>query len=149
MLSSLPVYWRWLLIFLDPVVPPTQVTVAVQPDKLRTGQTGSLTCESASSNPEARLMWIHDGVLIPSTTNSSVAGQYGGVISKASLDLPITASLHGAVITCQATNDIGGQSIHDAVTLEVLCEHEKKKEWKRITNTQKETEKEFDRYLLQ
>ena len=70
-------------------------------------------------------MWIHDGVLIPSTSNSSVAGQYGGVISKSSLDLPITANLHGAVITCQATNDIGGQSIHDAVTLEVLCEHPK------------------------
>ena len=109
--------------FPGPTVPPTQVTVAVRPDKLRTGQTGSLTCESTSSNPEARLMWIHDGVLIPSTTNSSVAGQYGGVISKSSLDLPITADLHGAVITCQATNDIGGQSIHDAVTLEVLCEH--------------------------
>jgi len=100
--------------------PPTQVTVAVRPDKLRTGQTGSLTCESASSNPVSRLMWIHNGVLIPSTTNSTVDGQYGGTISKSSLDLPITADLHGAVITCQATNDIGGQSIHDAITLEVL-----------------------------
>ena len=93
----------------------------VRPEKLRPGQSATMTCESASSNPPSRLTWIRNGVAVPSMSNSMALGTHGGNVTKSTLQVEVTPELHGAVFTCQATNDIGGQNIHDAVTLEVLC----------------------------
>ena len=102
-------------------VPPRQLTVKVRPDKLRPDQLATITCESDSSSPMSQLTWFRGGQVIPSSSNSSNPGAFSGVVSKSTLKIPVTPELHGAVITCQANNSIGPQ-IHDAVTLEVLCE---------------------------
>jgi hypothetical protein len=102
-------------------VAPKQLTVKVRPEKLRPGQTVTITCESDSSNPVSRLAWLRgNGQVIQPAGNSTIPGAYSGIVSKSTLLMEVTPELHGVVITCQATNGIGPQ-IHDAVTLEVLC----------------------------
>ena len=66
-------------------------------------------------------MWNKNAVAMPSLTNSTSPGQHGGIISKSTLQLEVTPDLHKSVFSCQASNDIGGQHIHDAITLEVFC----------------------------
>lgn len=100
--------------------PPSHVTVKVRSGKLRPNGTANVSCESASSNPASRLVWLRDGVVLAATTNSTTPGPYGGIVSKSTLRLNVDADMNGAVLTCQASNDIAGQSIHEALTLEVL-----------------------------
>lgn len=94
----------------------------VRPDKLRPGQTATMTCESESSNPVSQLTWLRgsDHKILQSAGNSTVPGPFSGVVSKSTLLMEVTPELHGVVISCQANNNIGPK-IHDAVTLEVLC----------------------------
>ena len=103
-------------------VQPQTVAVKVQPEKLKPGTTASLSCETSTGNPEARVTWLRgkSGHVIPATNTTTVPGQYSGLITKSALQLAVTPDLHGAEITCQASNGIGG-TIHNVVTLEVLC----------------------------
>ncbi len=110
-------------VFLCCAVPPSHVTVKVRSGKLRPNGTANVSCESASSNPASRLVWLRDGVVLAATTNSTTPGPYGGIVSKSTLRLNVDADMNGAVLTCQASNDIAGQSIHEALTLEVLCNY--------------------------
>ncbi|EFX79012.1 hypothetical protein DAPPUDRAFT_305049 [Daphnia pulex] len=85
---------------------PKHLTVKVRPEKLRPGQTVTITCESDSSNPVSRLAWLRgNGQVIQPAGNSTVPGAYSGIVSKSTLLMEVTPELHGVVITCQATND--------------------------------------------
>jgi len=81
----------------------------------------TLTCDSSSSNPEARLSWWREGIPVQGITNVTKPGLHGGKVSSIVLTLDITPELNGIVYTCQATNEALQRSVHDAITLEVLC----------------------------
>ena len=81
----------------------------------------TLTCDSSSSNPEARLSWWREGIPVQGVTNVTKPGLHGGKVSSIVLTLDITPELNGIVYTCQATNEALQRSVHDAITLEVLC----------------------------
>jgi hypothetical protein len=96
--------------------------VTVKPRKLKEGEKAYLTCESASSNPPAKVSWWRDGMSIPSHSNSSKDGMYGGKKTLTTLELDLTSELDNVVYTCQASNTAVKKSVHDAVTLQVACE---------------------------
>lgn len=48
-------------------------------------------------------------------------GLHGGTVSTIELKLNITKDLNNAVYTCQAMNEALQRSVHDALTLKVLC----------------------------
>lgn len=50
-------------------------------------------------------------------------GLHGGTVSTIELKLNISKDLNGAVYTCQAMNEAIQRSVHDALTLKVLCEY--------------------------
>lgn len=54
-------------------------------------------------------------------TNVTKPGLHGGKVSSIALSLDITPEMNGIVYTCQATNEALQRSVHDAITLEVLC----------------------------
>lgn len=54
--------------------------------------------------------------------NTSKPGLHGGTVSTIELKLNVTEQLNGIVYTCQAMNEKLERSVHDAVTLQVLCE---------------------------
>lgn len=55
------------------------------------------------------------------TTNSSSKGLHGGTVSTVKVILDVAADLNGIVYTCQAMNEVLQRSVHDAITLDVLC----------------------------
>jgi hypothetical protein len=46
-------------------------------------------------------------------------GDHGGHVTSSHLQLTLTAQHHGAVVTCDAFNEIVGKRIHDSITLSV------------------------------
>ncbi|PSN48808.1 hypothetical protein C0J52_25084, partial [Blattella germanica] len=100
--------------------PPDHVVIRKDPPELKTGTMATLTCDSSSSNPEARLSWWREGIPVTGVTNVTKPGLHGGKVSSIVLALDITPELNGIVYTCQATNEALQRSVHDAITLEVL-----------------------------
>lgn len=91
------------------------------PPVLKPNEQAVLTCDSSSSNPPARLSWWREGIPVQGLYNTTKPGLHGGKISTIELKLNITEELNGIVYTCQATNEALKRSVHDAVTLQVLC----------------------------
>ena len=100
--------------------PPDHVVIRKDPPELKTGTMATLTCDSSSSNPEAKLSWWREGIPVTGVTNVTKPGLHGGKVSSIVLALDITPELNGIVYTCQATNEALQRSVHDAITLEVL-----------------------------
>ncbi|XP_063232440.1 nephrin isoform X2 [Bacillus rossius redtenbacheri] len=100
--------------------PPDHVVIRKEPAELRSGKPATLTCDSTSSNPEARLSWWKEGIPVPGVTNTTRPGLHGGRMSSITLPLNVAPEMNGATYTCQATNEALQRSVHDAVTLEVL-----------------------------
>lgn len=105
-------------------VPPRTVSINVKPKKLKEGERAYLTCESSSSNPPAKVVWQRNGIHIPAHTNSTKDGVYGGKKTVTTLELNLTSELDNVAYTCQATNSAIKKSVHDGVTLQVLCKQD-------------------------
>lgn len=104
-------------------VAPEHVRIKKEPAELKPNIEATLTCDSSSSNPEAKLSWWRDGIPVQGRLNSSKSGLHGGKVSSIELKLNITEQLNGIVYTCQATNEALQRSIHDAIALHVLCKY--------------------------
>lgn len=105
------------------LVPPDHVRIRKDPEELRAGTTATLTCDASSSNPPAQLSWWREGIPVTEgITNSSKPGLHSGTYSSIQLKLNITPEIDGIVYTCQATNLALQRSVHDATTMNVLCE---------------------------
>jgi len=104
-------------------VPPDHVEMRKEPDQLKPGQTATLTCESSSSHPPARMSWWKDGhpVELATTTNTSKPGLHGGVVTSIQMKVNVTTDIGGTKFTCQATNEALQRSVNDVFTLDVLC----------------------------
>lgn len=96
-----------------------------EPAELKPGQIATLTCESSSSNPPAKLSWWKEGIPVGGAINTTKPGLHGGVISTIELKVNVTPEINGVVYTCQATNAPLQRSVHDAFTLDVLCVYQK------------------------
>lgn len=103
-------------------VPPERVKINREPQDFHAGQEGRIICESSSSNPAAEMSWWKNGIPVPGTRNGTKPGLHGGYLSFVELALDLTEDMNGEVYTCEAKNTELGRSIHDATTLDVLCE---------------------------
>lgn len=92
-----------------------------EPAELKPNDLAILTCDSSSSNPPAKLSWWRDGIPIQGLINTTKPGLHGGKVSSIELKLNVTEQLNGVVYTCQATNEALQRSVHDAISLKVLC----------------------------
>lgn len=104
-------------------VPPEKVKITRDPQDFHAGQEGRIICESSSSNPAAEMSWWKGGISVPSTKNGTKPGLHGGFLSYVELSLDLTEDMNCEVYTCQARNAQMERSIHDAITLHVLCEY--------------------------
>lgn len=68
------------------------------------------------------MSWWREGISVTEgITNSSKPGLHGGTVSSIQLKLNITPEIDGDVYTCQAANTVLQRSVHDAITMSVLC----------------------------
>ncbi|XP_022909293.1 nephrin isoform X2 [Onthophagus taurus] len=100
--------------------PPEHVKIRKDPPEFRPNEEATLTCDSSSSNPPAKLSWWREGIPVQGVLNTTKAGLHGGKVSSIELKLNITEQMNGIVYTCQATNEAMQRSVHDAVILQVL-----------------------------
>lgn len=95
-----------------------------EPEELRAGTVATLICDASSSNPPAQLSWWREGIPVSEgISSSSKKGLHGGTVSSIQLKLNITPEIDGIIYTCQATNPALQRSVHDAVTMNILCEY--------------------------
>lgn len=102
-------------------VEPEHVKITKKPMELKPNEESTLICDSSSSNPPAKLSWWKEGIPVQGLKNTTKPGLHGGKISSIELKLNITDQMNGIIYTCQATNEALQRSVHDAITLQVLC----------------------------
>lgn len=110
-------------------VAPEHVKIRKEPVELKPNEEATLICDSSSSNPPAKLSWWKEGIPVPGLFNTSKAGLHGGKVSSIELKLNITEQMNGIVYTCQAMNEALQRSVHDAITLQVLCKCVTSQDW--------------------
>ncbi|XP_074593435.1 nephrin-like isoform X1 [Brevipalpus obovatus] len=98
---------------------PSKVSIKSTPGRPKSGSSVNLTCESASSNPPAEIVWKRNGLQLINTHESIVNSSYRGKSTRAVVRLNVTTEDDGSIFICQATNKIMQQSVHDAFTLSV------------------------------
>uniref|UniRef100_T1IZV2 Nephrin n=1 Tax=Strigamia maritima TaxID=126957 RepID=T1IZV2_STRMM len=100
--------------------PSSGVHIKITPKNAKAGRKITLQCDSSSSNPESTLTWWKGGYLVQGKPNGTTDGPHGGKSSRSILRLDVTSEDDGALYTCQATNEMLQQSVHNAVTLSIL-----------------------------
>lgn len=102
-------------------VPAENVKIRIEPDELIPGVEATLTCDSSSSNPPAKISWWMDGIPVDGYNESSQAGLWGGTVSSMDIRVNVTQDMDGIVYTCQSHNEALQRSVHEAIALRVLC----------------------------
>lgn len=82
-----------------------------------------LTCETASSNPEATILWWKDGESIPGAHDGVVDSANGGRSTRNKVRFNVTSADDMSSYTCQATNHVLKRTVHDSLVLRVLCKY--------------------------
>lgn len=82
-----------------------------------------LTCETASSNPEATILWWKDGESITGTHDGVLDAANGGKSTRNKVKFNVTSSDDMSSYTCQATNHLLKKTVHDNFSLRVLCKY--------------------------
>lgn len=95
--------------------------IRVEPVELKPGIEATLICDSSSSNPPAKLSWWKDGIPVDGVNKASKAGLWGGTVSSLELKINVTQEMNGIVYTCQSNNEALQRSVHESVSLQVLC----------------------------
>ncbi|XP_054154061.1 nephrin-like isoform X2 [Oppia nitens] len=99
--------------------PPSGVFIKMSPKQPKAGTHVELVCETGSSNPESVVTWWRDGFLLNGHQDGIIDGLYGGKTTRNILRLNVSSDDDGTVLTCQATNRVLQQSVHDATTLSI------------------------------
>lgn len=95
--------------------------IRVEPEELKPGVEAVLICDSSSSNPPAKLTWWKEGIPVEGVNAMSKPGLWGGTVSSLELKINVTQDMDGVVYTCQSNNEALQRSVHETVSLQVLC----------------------------
>lgn len=105
------------------LVAPENVKIRIDPDELVPGIEAVMTCDSSSSNPAATISWWKDGIPVEGFNETSKPGLWGGTVSSLDLKVNVTQDMDGVVYTCQSHNEALQRSVHEAISLKVLCKY--------------------------
>ncbi|XP_066154012.1 nephrin isoform X2 [Euwallacea fornicatus] len=100
--------------------PPENVAIRQQPKELKPGDEATLTCDSSSSNPPAKMFLYRDGIPVQGYQNYSKPGLHGGTVSSIEQMINVTDNMNGVEYTCQAQNDALQRGTHNSILLKVL-----------------------------
>lgn len=110
---------------LNVLFPPSSVTVTVDPPEAKEGDRVTITCETASSNPQSHISWLRDGVHLEGSADGVqnevvVDAENGGKTTRSRLVLEsVTSANNGGVHLCRAMSDLVVESVNDGVTLDI------------------------------
>lgn len=100
--------------------PPKSLNITLNPRVVQAGQQLVLTCQSSSSNPDAKLSWWNNGQEVPGIDDGIIDAEFGGKSTIGRLEITPNVADHGAIYGCRAKNNLLEEAVNDAVTLNVL-----------------------------
>nr|QRF78296.1 Nephrin [Novocrania anomala] len=111
-----------------PMVASVTLKVYFSPEKVtinghqnaRAGETITLSCISAKSNPASVITWISRGRQLSGAVSAVVPSPEGGYITTSNISVKLTDQENNVVYACQGTNDQLGETTRTEVSLRVL-----------------------------
>ncbi|XP_015672453.1 nephrin [Protobothrops mucrosquamatus] len=100
--------------------PPLHATITVTAEKVRRGQSVTLTCKSGSSNPPARLTWLKDGKRLDAINLGQRKAEYGGFSTSERVTLVMSSADHGERVGCYAYSSVLSEGVNTFYQLTVL-----------------------------
>ncbi|XP_063799998.1 nephrin [Pseudophryne corroboree] len=100
--------------------PPIDVKIINQKKPYKRGSTITLDCRTGSSNPEATISWLKDGVILKGKNLGTRAAEYGGRSTSSSVTLTVSSADHGKRVSCEAYSSVLNEGVNTLYKLDVL-----------------------------
>ncbi|ETE63699.1 Nephrin, partial [Ophiophagus hannah] len=100
--------------------PPLHATITATDEKLRRGQSVTLTCKSGSSNPPAHLTWLKDGKKLDGINLGQRKAEYGGFSASERVTLVVSSADHGKRVECYAYSSVLSEGVNTFYQLTIL-----------------------------
>ncbi|KAM4016154.1 nephrin isoform 1-T2 [Anomaloglossus baeobatrachus] len=100
--------------------PPIDVKINNPPKYSKRGSIITLKCETGSSNPEATISWIKDGVILNGKDLGIKSAQFGGKSTSSSLTIRVSSADNGKHISCEAYSKALSETVNTFHKLNVL-----------------------------
>lgn len=84
------------------------------------GLTASLSCHTIPPTVIFELSF-YLFLLLTGLNPSTKPGLWGGSVSTLELHVNVTQDMDGIVYTCQSINEVLQRSVHEAISLDILC----------------------------
>ncbi|XP_075696564.1 nephrin isoform X2 [Rhinoderma darwinii] len=100
--------------------PPIDVKIINPPKDYKRGSPITLECRTGSSNPEATISWIKDGVILNGRNLGMRNVEYGGKSTSSSVTLMVTSADNGKRVSCEAYSRALSETVNTFYKLNVL-----------------------------
>ncbi|XP_040278130.1 nephrin isoform X1 [Bufo bufo] len=100
--------------------PPIDVKIINPPKDYKRGSTVTLECRTGSSNPEATISWIKDGVILQGRDLGTKNVEYGGKSTTGSVALTVSSADNGKRVSCEAYSSALSETVNTFYKLNVL-----------------------------
>ncbi|XP_072011225.1 nephrin isoform X2 [Engystomops pustulosus] len=100
--------------------PPIDVKIINPPKDYKRGSTITLECRTGSSNPEATISWIKDGVILQGRDLGMRNVEYGGKSTSSSVTLTLSSADNGKRVSCEAYSKALSETVNTFYKLNVL-----------------------------
>ncbi|CAN2388045.1 Finnish type (nephrin) [Pristimantis euphronides] len=100
--------------------PPIDVKINNPPRDYKRGSTITLECRTGSSNPEATISWIMDGVLLTGRNLGMRNVEYGGKSTSSSVTFTVSSADNGKRVSCEANSKVLSETVNTFYKLSVL-----------------------------
>ncbi|XP_075047250.1 nephrin [Mixophyes fleayi] len=100
--------------------PPIDVKITNEKKQYKRGSTVTLECKSGSSNPEATISWLKDGVILKGKNLSPKSAEFGGKSTSSSVTLTVTSADNGKRVSCEAYSKVLNEGVNTLYKLDVL-----------------------------
>lgn len=101
-------------------VAPSHVTIS-GPTEARVGDTVSLTCVTAPSNPPAEVKWMIGGRQVKNATHRTVTASEGGWITSSNTTAVVGPDKRALVVICHGLNMQLTENVVSTHTINILC----------------------------
>ncbi|XP_073513659.1 nephrin [Phyllobates terribilis] len=100
--------------------PPIDVKIDTPPKDYKRGSTVTLECKTGSSNPEATISWIKDGVILNGKDLGMRNVEFGGKSTSSRVTMKVSSADNGKLVSCEAYSKALSETVNTFYKLNIL-----------------------------
>ncbi|XP_018426231.1 PREDICTED: nephrin [Nanorana parkeri] len=100
--------------------PPLDVKIINEPKAFQRGTNITLECRSGSSNPESKITWVKQGVILKAMDLGVKNAEYGGKSTSSRVMLSLSSADNGKRVACEAYSNVLKEGVNTFYKLNVL-----------------------------